>query len=494
MGDTYQGTAVFGDFLPQVTATWNSGTTNNTVLSLAVQGYGVVQAAAVITPTLSAGSLSFEVSDDLGTTWWPIYGVQTGTFTANNTYSLNGTPSATWDFSVGAYTNFRIRLNPVITGAGSVVVRMQAESLPRDVTMVVGQGTAPWTVSSISEGVTGSAVPASADYLGIKVGSNLVGVTGFTVGSSTGAAVAIIDGSGNQITSFGGGTQFAMNSAQGSSAIGTLSLGYDGADVRGILVDATGQLRVTIQNVPHTIVDSGSVVVTNAGTFAVQATLAAETTKVIGTVNQGTSPWVVAATLSAETAKVIGTVNVASAQTIAVTQATAANLNATVTPPTLTKNTQGATGFSVQELKNAGRTYVTLYAQLITGVTTEALATFTKNVNGTATTAQTTYTITSGKTFRIQSLFVRVLNTTTVANNIMVNIRVAASVAASSPIVFSCGASAPTAVSGAVGVFAADIPDGMEIAGNGSIQIGLGHVENVTTASIASMTMTGYEY
>jgi hypothetical protein len=33
--------------------------------------------------------------------------------------------------------------------------------------------------------------------------------------------------------------------------------------------------------------------VTNAGTFAVQATLAAETTKVIGTVNQGTSPWVV---------------------------------------------------------------------------------------------------------------------------------------------------------------------------------------------------------
>ena len=61
--------------------------------------------------------------------------------------------------------------------------------------------------------------------------------------------------------------------------------------------------------------------VTNAGTFAVQSasTLAAETTKVIGTVNQGTSPWVVsnggtfavqsASTLAAETTKVIGTVN-----------------------------------------------------------------------------------------------------------------------------------------------------------------------------------------
>jgi hypothetical protein len=34
-------------------------------------------------------------------------------------------------------------------------------------------------------------------------------------------------------------------------------------------------------------------VVSNGGTFPVQATLSAETTKVIGTVNQGTSPWVV---------------------------------------------------------------------------------------------------------------------------------------------------------------------------------------------------------
>lgn len=40
-------------------------------------------------------------------------------------------------------------------------------------------------------------------------------------------------------------------------------------------------------------------VVSNGGTFAVQATLSAETTKVIGTVNQGTSPWVVSGTVTA---------------------------------------------------------------------------------------------------------------------------------------------------------------------------------------------------
>ncbi len=72
------------------------------------------------------------------------------------------------------------------------------------------------------------------------------------------------------------------------------------------------------------------VLASNQSSIPVTATLAAETTKVIGTVNQGTSPWVVsgtstvsgtvavtqstspwvvAATLTAETTKVIGTVN-----------------------------------------------------------------------------------------------------------------------------------------------------------------------------------------
>jgi hypothetical protein len=83
-----------------------------------------------------------------------------------------------------------------------------------------------------------------------------------------------------------------------------------------------------------------TIAVTNAGTFVVQATLAAETTKVIGTVNQGTSPWIISgavtnagtfavqATLAAETTKVIGTVNISAAQTIAITGPTSTTANA----------------------------------------------------------------------------------------------------------------------------------------------------------------------
>lgn len=175
-------------------------------------------------------------------------------------------------------------------------------------------------------------------------------------------------------------------------------------------------------------------------------------------------------------------------------QSNAALLNATVVGTTLTKGTQGSTGFSVQDLKDSGRTYITLYAQNITGVTTEALATFTKNVGGTTTTGQTAYTITSGKTFRIQALSVQINNTTTTANNIVVNVRSAASVAASSPLVASCGAASAAAVATVKGFAQVQFPDGVEIAGNGSIQIGVSHLENVTTAAIASFTLVGYEY
>lgn len=158
------------------------------------------------------------------------------------------------------------------------------------------------------------------------------------------------------------------------------------------------------------------------------------------------------------------------------------------------KGTQASAALGTQNLKDSGRTYITLYAQLLTGVTTEALATFTKNVGGTATTGQTAYTITNGKTFRIQSLSVMINDSTTTANNISVNVRVAASVSASSPIVASCGASSVAAVATAKGFASVTFSDGIDIPGNGSIQIGVSHIENATTASIASFTLVGFEY
>jgi hypothetical protein len=89
----------------------------------------------------------------------------------------------------------------------------------------------------------------------------------------------------------------------------------------GVAYDAR---LVTVQNATLAVTQSGtwdevgindsgnSITVDNGGTFAVQATLAAETTKVIGTVNQGTSPWVT----SNATTSVVGNGAAATAQRV----------------------------------------------------------------------------------------------------------------------------------------------------------------------------------
>lgn len=68
--------------------------------------------------------------------------------------------------------------------------------------------------------------------------------------SSNPLTVAITDGSGNQITSFGGGTQYATGAAQ-ATPTGTVSLGWDGANVHALNTSAGGLLN--LNNVSGTI-------------------------------------------------------------------------------------------------------------------------------------------------------------------------------------------------------------------------------------------------
>lgn len=59
--------------------------------------------------------------------------------------------------------------------------------------------------------------------------------------------VAILDGSGNQITSFGGGTQYDAGTTV-ATPVGTVALGYDGADVQALKTLSTGELVVSATN------------------------------------------------------------------------------------------------------------------------------------------------------------------------------------------------------------------------------------------------------
>jgi len=67
----------------------------------------------------------------------------------------------------------------------------------------------------------------------------------FDLSNSNPLSVAIVDASGDQITSFGGGTEYADGAARGS-ATGVLAMGDDGTNIQSVHVDSSGDLQVDI--------------------------------------------------------------------------------------------------------------------------------------------------------------------------------------------------------------------------------------------------------
>lgn len=187
--------------------------------------------------------------------------------------------------------------------------------------------------------------------------------------------------------------------------------------------------------------------------------------------------------------------------TFTATQVTAANLNATVTQLALTKGTQGATGVSTQDLHDAGRTAISFYANnFATGATTvEKIITWDQSKGtGAITSATASYTITNGKTLRITGLQVASRgNATATIQTTTFNLRLntgGACIVSSTPILFAAQ-SATAAVASAWDRVIIPIPDGYEIAGNGTIAICITAAATfVTNAPTWAVNLIGYEY
>lgn len=96
--------------------------------------------------------------------------------------------------------------------------------------------------------------------------------------------------------------------------------------------------------------------------------------------------------------------------------------------PALTKGTQGATGISTQDIKDAGRTLVTLTAERVVPIlTTDTVVTVTKLVGDTVTAGVTTYAVTSGKTLRLGALSISLTPSSTTLGVVQVRLRTLAS-------------------------------------------------------------------
>lgn len=257
----------------------------------------------------------------------------------------------------------------------------------------------------------------------------------------------------------------------------------------------------------------------------VAATLSAETTKVIGTVNIAAAQTLATVTtVSAVTAitnalptgaNTIGAVNIAAAQTLAtvttvgtvnavtaITNAlpTGANTIGTVNPPAITKGTQGATGVSTQDLKDAGRNAVHYYTIIpVLSTATDTLQSLTGTKAGATVVATTTVAVvTTGKTFRVTRVAATYISTA-VSGYGMVRLRfnTAGVVAITSPIAatLAVGSGAPVTANAANSV-EASFSEAIEFVAATGIGISVQGFAAVTPAAVGYVlvSLTGYEY
>jgi hypothetical protein len=135
----------------------------------------------------------------------------------------------------------------------------------------------PLTVATWGIQATGSAVPANAKYTGINVGGTTRGATGLGLGSHYSQTVAIVDASGNQITSFSGSGGTSATFGDPMPATGTAAGLYDGTNMVRARGDETNGLWVNVKSATgvaqsdatsgQTLSPVGVAVVTSAPTY-----------------------------------------------------------------------------------------------------------------------------------------------------------------------------------------------------------------------------------
>jgi len=143
--------------------------------------------------------------------------------------------------------------------------------------------------------------PAGVTVMGLQVVTTCGAASGLIAGNT---AFAAMDTTGTLCTAGGGGGGGAVTIANGADvAEGSTT---DAPCVSGSTTPCTVESRLAhIENLAAAAIPAGTAIIgkvgidqTTPGTTNLVA-LTAETTKVIGTVNQGTSPWVVSGTVTA---------------------------------------------------------------------------------------------------------------------------------------------------------------------------------------------------
>ena len=149
-------------------ATWTSATGLNTAFTLVsnIEGYSSIAITLSQTGTLTAGALTFELSND-NSNWYPCEGVDPNTgVIVPSTYTL------TIAYVIFLFTvptpYFRVRLSTAIVGSGTLIVGHNVKSLPQ-IHNIAG------TISGSFGAVFNSTAPAPANAATVPLQSDYVG-------------------------------------------------------------------------------------------------------------------------------------------------------------------------------------------------------------------------------------------------------------------------------------------------------------------------------
>jgi hypothetical protein len=202
------------------------------------------------------------------------------------------------------------------------------------------------------------------------------------------------------------------------------------------------------------------------------------TTPVTGTFWQATQPVSIAAT-----------VNVAGPLTDTQLRASAVPVSGAFFQAT--QPVSIAATVATRDLKDNARV-LRVFSASFSAATTEAMVTLTPVTDGAAGATGTSFTVTSGKKFRLQSLSVATKNAGAAGQGLVCNLRMSASgaVTTSSPLIATCGTGTSLATANIANGNTVTFPDGFELSGN--MQFGISQVGTATAGN--TVTLVGYEY
>lgn len=475
-----------------------SGTLTAAAQTVALALSGQSAASTQITGTW-VGTLTFEASLD-GTTWTAINAVSASTSSPQTTTTVNGlyrlTPAGTQ----------QIRVNMTAFTSGSAVISLRAsigtggvfanQILPTKITD--GTNTAAIKAASTAAVAADAAMvvalspnsplPSGANTLGAvnMIDADIVAIGTITVTDSVVAAPA-------------GAGAFVSGTSTSGSYVFVAAPGGDSAWNVQITGLTTGTLYFEGSLDSTNGIDGQWINVNGRQTGVVNTVLAgsATTNGMYRGNTSGFKYWRIRSVgaLTGTPAIVVRLSGGIGAIFLNASIPAGSNTIGTTLGPTLTKSTQGATGYTTQDLKDAGRVIWSVASAIagVTAVTAEALVTMIPQRDGTAVATATSHTVTAAKRLRITSMTAGLISTGAAVLSGRVSLRIGAAGAATatSPIVVTLAIPSGAALAQAGGEVNQSFPDGIEF--SGAMQLGVSQVCSAATGTIW-VSLTGYEY